>query len=147
MADSEAAAAGMQSAGKLDLEMVVDIQGLDELEEAFTEGSVRAVKKFLRQVEMKAAKVLKDALSEEAPYRTGALSEDIHTQTVMSDGAMTVRVGPSKETFYGMFQEFGAPEAHVPAQHWMELTAKEHQDEVLDRYMEALNEGLEDMKK
>ena len=129
-----------------DVEVITDIEGLDELEEAFTQGSKRAVKKFLRRVEMRAAKLLKDALSEEAPYDTGDLSEDIHTQTVQSDGALTVRVGPSKATFYGMFQEFGAPEANVPAQHWMENTAKEHQDEVLQEYMDALTEGLEDMK-
>jgi HK97 gp10 family phage protein len=131
----------------VDIEIVTNIEGLDELEEAFTEGGKRAVKKFLRRVELKAAKVLKDALSEEAPYDTGELSEDIHTQTVQGDGALTVRVGPSKNTFYGMFQEFGAPEANVPAQHWMELAAKGHQDEVLDEYMAAVSEGLEDMKK
>lgn len=131
----------------LDIEVITDIEGLDELEEAFTSGSKRAVKKFLRRVEMRAAKVLKDALSEEAPYDTGELSEDIHTQTVQGDGTLTVRVGPSKETFYGMFQEFGAPEANVPAQHWMENTAKEHQEEVLQEYMDAVSDGLEDMKK
>jgi HK97 gp10 family phage protein len=142
-----AAQSGTSASGGLDLEMVVEIEGLDELEEAFTEGSKRAVRKFLRSVEMKAAKVLKDHLSEEAPYRTGELSEDIHTQTVMGDGTMTVRVGPSKETFYGVFQEFGAPEANVPAQHWMENTAREHQDEVLEEYMNAVSEGLQEMKK
>ena len=131
----------------LDIEIVTDIQGLDELEEAFTNGSKRAVKKFLARVEKRAAKVLKDALSEEAPYDTGDLSEDIHIQIVMGDGTMTVRVGPSSRTFYGMFQEFGAPEANVPALHWMELTAKEHQDEVLQEYMTGLQEGLEDMKR
>ena len=131
----------------LDIQIVTEIEGLDELEEAFKEGGKRAVKKFLRKVDQRAAKVLKDALSENAPYDTGDLSEDIHSQVITNGDGMTVRVGPSKDTFYGMFQEFGAPEAHVPAQHWMELTAKEHQDEVLDRYMEALNEGLEDMKK
>jgi len=136
-----------QAGGSMDVEIVTEIEGLDELEEAFTSGGKRAVKKFLRRVELRAAKVLKDALSEEAPYDTGDLSEDIHTQTVQSDGALTVRVGPSKDTFYGMFQEFGAPEANVPAQHWMELTAKEHQDEVLQEYMDGLSEGLEDMKK
>ena len=108
----------------LDIQIVTDIQGLDELEEAFTEGSKRAVKKFLARVEKRAAKVLKDALSENAPYDTGDLSEDIHIQTIQSDGALTVRVGPSKDTFYGMFQEFGAPEINVPALHWMEMAAK-----------------------
>lgn len=131
----------------IDIQIVTNIEGLDELEEAFTEGSQRAVRKFLRRVETRAAKVLKDALSEEAPYDTGDLSEDIHTQTVQGDGALTVRVGPSKDTFYGMFQEFGAPEANVPAQHWMEQTAKEHQDEVLQEYMDGLSEGLQDMKR
>ena len=131
----------------LDLQIVTNIEGLEELEEAFTNGNKRAVKKFLARVEKRAAKVLRDALSEEAPYDKGDLSEDIHIQKVMSDGAMTIRVGPSKDTFYGMFQEFGAPEANVPAQHWMENTAKEHQDEVLQEYMDGLQEGLEDMKR
>jgi HK97 gp10 family phage protein len=131
----------------VDIEIVTNIEGLDELEEALTEGGKRAVKKYLRRVELKAAKLLKDALSEDAPYDTGDLSEDIHSQTVQGDGALTVRVGPSKNTFYGMFQEFGAPEANVPAQHWMELAAKEHQDEVLQEFMDGLSEGLQDMKR
>lgn len=133
--------------GSVDIEIVTNIEGLDELEEAFTEGSKRAVRKFLRGVELKAAKVLKDAVSEEAPYDTGDLSEDIHAQVIQGDGTLTVRVGPSKRTFYGMFQEFGAPEANVPAQHWMELSAKEHQDEVLQRYVDAVSEGIQEMKK
>jgi HK97 gp10 family phage protein len=131
----------------VDLDMVTNIEGLDELEEAFTQGSKRTVKKFLSRVEKRAAKVLKNALSAEAPYDKGDLSEDIHVQVIQSDGALICRVGPSKATFYGMFQEFGAPEANVPAQHWMEDTAKEHQDEVLQEYMEALSDGLKDMKK
>ena len=131
----------------VDIEIVTNIEGLDELEEAFTGGSKRAVRKFLSKVEKKAARILKDALSQEAPYETGQLSEDIHIQTVKSDGALTCRVGPSSDSYYGIFQEFGAPEANVPALHWMELTAKEHQEEVLEAYVEAANNGLEDMKK
>jgi HK97 gp10 family phage protein len=134
-------------ADSVDVQIITDIEGLDELEEAFTQGSKRAVKKFTARVERRAAKILKDALSEEAPYDTGDLSEDIHIQTVTVDGAQVCRVGPSKDTFYGMFQEFGAPEANQPAQHWMENTAKEHQDEVLQEQMDALTEGLQDMKK
>ena len=148
MADSEAASGNLgESHGTISMDITTNIDGLAELEEAFTGGSARVVRKFLRRVELRAAKVLKTALSEEAPYKTGDLSEDIHTQTVKSDGALTVRVGPSKTTFYGIFQEFGAPEANVPAQHWMEDTAKEHQDEVLQEFMDGLTEGLEDMKK
>jgi HK97 gp10 family phage protein len=133
--------------GNLDIQVVTNVEGLAELEEAFTQGDKRAVRKFLRRVEQKAAQLLKTFLSDEAPYDTGDLSEDIHSQTIQGDGTLTVRVGPSKDTFYGMFQEFGAPEANVPAQHWMENTAKEHQDEILQEFMNGITEGLQDMKK
>jgi HK97 gp10 family phage protein len=130
----------------LDITVVTDIEGLDELEEAFTSGSARAVKKFLRRVGTKAGKVLKDAVSENAPYDTGALSEDIHIQNIANSDGMTTRVGPSQATFYGLFQEFGAPEQNVPALHWMEEGAKSVQDEVLEEYNQAVADGLEDMK-
>jgi HK97 gp10 family phage protein len=129
------------------IDIRTDVQGLEELEEAFTDGSKRAIVKFLRKVEKGAAKVLKDALSADAPYKEGFLSDDIHIMSIVGDGLLTVRVGPGKEGFYGIFQEFGAPEANVPAQHWMELTAKEHQEEVLQQYMDGCTEGLQDMKK
>jgi HK97 gp10 family phage protein len=131
----------------IDIEVVTNIEGLDEMEEAFTAGSRRAVKKFLRKVEMNAAKVLVDSAEQFAPKREGDLADDIHRQTVQSDGALTVRVGPSQQTFWGMFQEFGAPEANVSALHWLENSARAVQNEVLEEYYDGLREGLEDMKK
>jgi HK97 gp10 family phage protein len=130
----------------IDIKIVTEIEGLAELEEAFTEGSKRAVKKFLRRVEMRAAKPLVREAKETAPYETGNLEMEIHRQSVVSDGALTVRVGPSQDAFYGLMQEFGAPEAHVPALHWLENAARDVQDEVLEEYYEALKDGLEDMK-
>lgn len=130
----------------VDLQIVTNIEGLDELEKALLEGGPKAAKRFMRSVEMKAAKVLQDSASESAPFHTGDLSEDIKRQTIAADDTLTVRVGPSRETFYGLFQEFGAPEAGVPAQHWLESSAKEAQDAVLEKYIEAVNEGLEEMK-
>lgn len=131
----------------LDIEIVTNIEGLDELEEALTEGSRRAVKKFLRKVEMKAAKPLVESAKQYAPYETGRLETDIHRQTITNSDGMTVRVGPSSEAFHGQFQEFGAPEANVPALHWLENSARAVQDQVLEAYADALTEGLEDMKK
>ena len=128
------------------IEVVTNIEGLDELGEAFTGGSKRAVKKFLRRVEMKAADVLVKSAEGNAPRLEGTLAADIHRQTVQSDGALTVRVGPSKDAFWGLFVEFGAPEANVPAQHWLENSAKAVKDEVLAEYVEAVNDGLQDMK-
>lgn len=131
----------------MDIEIVTNIEGLDELEEAFTNGSKRAVKKFLRHVEMHAALVLMKSAKEFAPYETGFLEGEIHRQTVQSDGALTVRVGPSQDAFWGLIQEFGAPDRNVPALHWLENSARAVQDQVLNEYIEGLNDGLEDMKK
>lgn len=131
----------------MDISIVTNIEGLDELEEAFKNGSPRAVKKFLRSVEFKAAKVLVDSAKAYAPYQTGNLETEIRRQSVItSDGAMTVRVGPSSYGFYGIFQEFGAPHANVPATHWLENSARAVQDQVLNKYYEELGNALEDMK-
>jgi HK97 gp10 family phage protein len=129
----------------LDIEIVTDIEGLDELEEAFTDGAKRAVKKFLRHVEMEASKPIVEAAKQTAPYLTGALENDLHRESVVSDGQLNLRIGPSRETFYGLIQELG--DAHVPALHWLENAARSVQDEVLEKYQDALTEGLEDMKK
>jgi len=59
----------------LDIEIVTNIEGLDELEEAFTEGSKRAVKKFLRHVEMEASKPIIEEAKQTAPYLTGGFGE------------------------------------------------------------------------
>lgn len=131
----------------LDIEIITEVQGLEELEEAFTAGSVRAVKKFLRHVEMKAAKVLQDSARQYAPYDTGRLEGSIGRQSVVDGDALTVRVGPAPDAFYGQFQEFGAPEANVPALHWLEDSARAVQDEVLEQYFEGLTDALGDMKK
>ncbi len=129
----------------LDVTIVTKIEGLDELEEAFTNGAKRAVKKFLRSVEFKATKPLLDSAKQFAPKLTGNLELEEHRQTVTSDGALTVRVGPSSRAFYGMFQEFGTQ--HIPALHWLENSARAVQDQVLETYFQALTDGLQDMKK
>lgn len=54
----------------IEIEVVTGIEGLDELERDFLEGSKRAVKKFLRHVEREAAQVLVDSAKDTAPYDT-----------------------------------------------------------------------------
>lgn len=131
----------------IDIKVVTNIEGLDELEEALTSGSKRAARKYLRAVEMDAAKILVTSAKENAPYDTGDLESDIHRQSVQGDGSLTVRVGPSRDAYWGLFQEFGAPEANVPALHWLEESAKAVQDEVLEKFYSGLTDGLNDMKK
>lgn len=133
--------------GSLDVTVITGIEGLGELEEALTSGSKRAAKKFLRKAEMQAANLLVESARTFAPQRSGNLEQDIHRQSLIMDNALTVRVGPSQDAFYGMFQEFGAPEAGVAAQHWLEESAKKVQDAVLETLCDCLTEGLEDMKR
>lgn len=149
MADTLGLSYEIQGADGIEITVVTNIEGLDELEEAFTQGSKRAVKKFLRRVEMRAANILVESAEECAPYRTGELESDIHRQSVLDSraGTMTVRVGPSKQTFYGLMQEIGIPSENVPALHWLENSARAKQDAVLQEYCDALTEGLEAMKR
>ena len=151
MADEGLSLSYEAQGGALDLEMVTNIEGLDELEEAFTEGSKRAVKKFLTRVEKRAAKVLQNALERETPpsIRTGNLEDNIEIQVLKdtSGGALTVKVGPNRDAFYGWIQEIGAPSENIPALHWAENAARGCQDEVLEEYMDGLSDGLEDMKR
>lgn len=129
----------------IDIQIVTNIEGLEELEEALTNGSKRVAKKFLQKVEREATKPLVESAKQYAPYDTGNLEMEIHRQSVTSDGALTMRVGPSSRAFYGSFDEFGTEKQ--AATHWLENSARAVQDEVLDKYYDALNEGLEDMKK
>lgn len=125
----------------------VTVEGLDELEESLIAGGPRVAKAFLRKVQSKVARILRQHLSDEAPYESGELSEDIHIQNVLTDGALTTHIGPSKRTFWGYIQEFGAPEANVPAQHWAEMTAIRHEEETRDNYIKVMTESLQEMKK
>ena len=131
----------------MDVQIVTNVEGLEELEEAFKDGSKRAIVKFLRRVEMKVAKLLVDSAKQCAPYFTGRLESDIHRQSVVGDGTLTVRVGPGRETFYGQFQEFGAPAANVPALHWLENSARAVEGAVLETFQQELTDALGEMKK
>ena len=130
----------------LDIELVTQIEGLDELEAALVTGGPKAAKAFLRRVEKKAAVVLQKSAKEYAPYRDGDLEGDINIQIVTDPGGMTARVGPSRETWYGLVQEIGAPSENVPALHWLEDSARAVETEVLDEYNQALTDSLNEMK-
>jgi HK97 gp10 family phage protein len=131
----------------LDIEIVTEIAGLDELEEAFTDGAKRAVKKFLRHAEMEASKPIVEAAKANAPYLTGDLEHGIHRESVLdsSSGTLTLRIGPGPEVYYGLMDELGS--VHQEGTHWMEQAAISVKDEVLEKFYEALDEGLKDMKK
>lgn len=131
----------------MDAQIITNVEGLAELEEAFTEGSKRAIFRFLMGVELKAADILVAAAKQNAPYEDGDLESSIGKQVTKAGGAVGVRVGPTKAGWYGLVQEFGAPEINQPAQHWLEEAAKGVADEVWDAFYNGLTKGLEDMKR
>ena len=130
----------------LDMEIVTEIEGLDELEAALLIGGPKAAKAFLRRVEKKAAVVLQNAAKANAPVMDGELEDDINVQIVTDAGGMTARVGPSQQTWYGLVQEIGAPSENVPALHWLEMAARGVQTEVQEEYINAVTESLNEMK-
>jgi Bacteriophage HK97-gp10, putative tail-component len=117
--------------------MDVKIDGLSELSEMLTHESVRTAKRYLENVAEPAAQVVLDAMAETCPVGvTGDLKRELTFQTRFSDGddtTLTVKIGPARETFWGLFQEFGTrnvsgtdkkgrPFHHEsqPGQHWMQ---------------------------
>jgi HK97 gp10 family phage protein len=128
-----------------DIEIIVNIEGLDELERTLTEGGRKSVKRFLRAVEKKAARVLQAAAEENAPVETGVLAESIKIASRISGDQLTVSVGPSPDAFYGMFQEFGTE--FQPAQHWLSMSFEDAKEEALDTFIREAAASLEEMAK
>lgn len=130
----------------MSIEVFTEIEGLDELEDALVNGAPRMAKKFLGRVHKKAGEILVESASEKAPYQEGDLAGEIYANTTTNKDGMYTRVGPTKQVFWGLIQEIGSAEANVPALHWLEHSAEEVQDQVLDVYVQAIDDGLNEMK-
>lgn len=127
---------------------VIKIDGLSDLSEMLTHESVRTAKRYLLNVAKPAADVVVRALQSTAPERTGRLESEIDYQSKFSgdgDGTtLTVKIGPSRSTFYGMFEEFGT--IHQPAQHWMARAWATCQDKCLSVFGTEALARLADME-
>lgn len=87
----------------------VDLSGEKELisELKKLEAATRA--KYLQAAIMAGAEVVRKEASARAPKRTGRLAANIITEIEGNTSAdrASVKIGPSKEAFYGMFVELG----------------------------------------
>jgi len=128
-----------------DIEIITNLEGLDELEKTLTSGSKGAVKRFLRAGEKKAARVIQAAAIDNAPELTGVLKENIKVSSSVSGDTLNVRVGPSPEAFYGIFQEFGTE--FQPGQHWLSISFDESKDEALGVFLSEATDSLQEMAK
>ncbi|WP_296969171.1 HK97-gp10 family putative phage morphogenesis protein [Tepidanaerobacter sp. EBM-38] len=85
----------------------LELEGIEnliaEVEKLGAKGA-RIENKALRE----AGEVVREAIKQEAPRKTGTLKKSIEVSRVKNkDGAKYVEVGPGKEGWYGKFLEFG----------------------------------------
>lgn len=128
--------------------MPIRIDGLKELSDMLTKESARTAKRYLVNVAKPAAQVVLDALGETVPQGvTGRLEDNLGYQTRFTNGdgtTLTVHIGPSWETFWGMFDEFGTYKQ--PAQHWMGRAWASCQDKCLSVFGTEALARLADME-
>jgi len=128
-----------------DVEIITNISGLDELEDALNAGGKKAAQRFLRSIERKAAKVVLNAMEETVPVVTGALRDSLAIRSTTGQDGLTVMVGPTKdENYIGRFTEFGT--VKQPAQHWMDEAFQSSKEESLTVLIEEATKSLEEMK-
>jgi HK97 gp10 family phage protein len=127
--------------------MTIRIDGLSDLSEKLTHESARTAKRYLLNVARSAAEVVVRAMEETAPQETGRLEGEIDYQSKFSgteQTTLTVKIGPARATFWGMFQEFGT--RNQPGQHWMARAWAGCQNECLSVFGTEALARLADME-
>jgi HK97 gp10 family phage protein len=118
----------------------LEIEGIDnliaEVEKLGVKGN-RIENKALRE----AGEVVKEAIKQEAPQRTGTLKKSIETSGIKTkDGVKHVEVGPDKEGWYGKFVEFGT--VKMRANPFMARGYETSKERSVDKIAEELRKGL-----
>ena len=118
----------------LKLEGIEDL--IAEVEKLGAKGS-RIENQALRE----AGEIVRQAIKQEAPQRTGTLKKSIETSGVKTkDGVKHVEVGPDKEGWYGKFVEFGT--VKMKAKPFMARGYENSKDRAVDKIAEELRKGL-----
>lgn len=131
--------------------MGIEIDGLAELSEILTTKTAAAAKRYLKRAGDAGAEVFKTAAEESAPTGIGILEELIVTKTHWESGdgttELTIDIGPAKQAYWGMFQEFGTQEvegtdkngkrfvhAAQPAQRWLTQAFEGSKEQALSAF-------------
>ena len=109
---------------------------ITEVEKLGAKGS-RIENKALRE----AGEVMKEAIKQEAPRKTGTLKKSIEVSRVKTkDGAKYVEVGPGKEGWYGKFLEFGT--VKMKAKPFMAPGYEKSKEKAMEKIEDELIKGL-----
>lgn len=120
----------------------IRITGLDELDRKFKSLSAVAQVKTLRKALQAAGKVIRDEASRLAPKDTGALAKNMTMRLRNVDlNSGQIDIGPSREQFYGMFQELGT--AFMSPHPFLNPAIQNKGQEALDVMKEKMRSEIE----
>lgn len=87
--------------------MAAGLRGFDELDRALAELPDLVQVSVLGAAVAKGAEVIRAGAESRAPRRTGELAGSMTVDIEATRAGVTAHVGPGKEQFWGLFQEFG----------------------------------------
>jgi HK97 gp10 family phage protein len=145
--------------------MPVEIEGLAELSEMLTNIAPSTAKRYMRKAVGAGADIVQEELKDSAPTGIGILEESIVQKASFDDNddegttTLEIDIGPTKQAYWGMFQEFGTQEVvgvdrkgrkfhHTaqPAQRWMTNGWLGCRDAVLDKVATEMTGLLMDLE-
>jgi HK97 gp10 family phage protein len=97
--------------------------------------------RVLSNAVMGAAGVIQRAAKQTAPVAGGTLKAEIVRRRRRGGNGVTVQVGPTRDAFWGMFQEFGTKH-HAPRP-WLRPAFEENKAEALDKMGKSLGRAIE----
>jgi HK97 gp10 family phage protein len=137
------------------------IEGLQELQAKLDVLPTKLAKRILRPSLEDAGAIIQQAMGVRAPRESGNLTTHIGLKVVVhNDLDASVKVGPDKSAWYGMYAELGtAPHTETskngktwthpgePARPFMRPAFEESKDAALAALIANINDGLKDVAK
>lgn len=111
------------------------LEGMQELQGRLNQLDRNVRKKLLTETLLEAAEITRARAAELAPVRTGRLRREQIIKKVSAESTAdtgVVLVGPSRNAFYGLFQELGT--AFMTARPFLGPAFTETQNDVLEKF-------------
>ncbi len=119
----------------------IELEGMDELIKQINAIGERVATRAENKALREGAEILRQEISRRAPRKTGKLAENIVKSGVKTkDGVKHIEVGPSKEVFYGLYQEFGTTK--MTARPFIAPALSEKRSEIFGTMAGVLREEL-----
>lgn len=126
--------------------MAEEIEGINDLLAKLDDLELTVAKRLIARAARAGGAVIRDEAERRAPRRSGKLaSEQVVVVSEQTGSHAIARIGPSKEAFYGLFQEVGT--AFAPAQPFLQPAFDAALTEAQEAIAEALREGIEKLRK